>query len=578
MATNKKDASGHGWLRHFPPPVLSGSTNLSRMADLREFLDKVHIHSCLIRPYFEQPDYPLVDPRELLPSFEADQYEYKNLPGFSMVVLNRRLESFQEIFQFDLLHSLLDSSDLDMHLMKDLQPLIQAQNLQTIQTHLPKDMLEIFKGQFAKKNVIDLHNYTDLMPYVLEMDRAHVIALDEMDHFYLAGVYASFPSELDSEIKYFGLRLGKFTHGDNVMYERNRLFVYQYLMELYGFPIVAERRTSSALFARRLFKMGEDFMIRVLGQSDRTITTISTMEGDNTFLQVEKMALVSLDHEEDETMERLRRRGFFVDPKRRVIILKVTYQQHKYHPHNIREERALSVAKQEVIHPVTSEVLDTINVLKDTYYIFLRLNDIVRGEHQGRILYNRHELVEYTDTDEKKLKFIHYWLSKNQRRLISYSNDFYAKLQKVLEDYLSQVEGAGMSSGLEGLLREVLVKYSYINQARQVRRLEEMLERSLSNRRLNYLDMLKGFNALLEDLKFKIMDYFEELISAILTIGEKVQNNSYLCKNYIEKNDHDLTDYGREVKKQYAYFAVLMTVFQNYQESRRKRLFAFQEE
>ena len=112
------------------------------------------------------------------------------------------------------------------------------------------------------------------MPYLLAMDRAHVFATDVYGHYHLAGLFASFPSDMDGEIKRFGLRTGKFKIGDNEMYERNRTFVCQFLMELYGFPISSERRTSAALFSRRLHKLGERFLVRVLGQSDRTITTI----------------------------------------------------------------------------------------------------------------------------------------------------------------------------------------------------------------------------------------------------------------------------------------------------------------
>ena len=92
------------------------------------------------------------------------------------------------------------------------------------------------------------------MPFLTMMDRAQVLTLkgDVPGHenFRLSGVYASFPSDLDTEIKRFGLRIGKFAVGDNEMYDQNRNFVYQYMMELYGFPISSERRTSAALFAR----------------------------------------------------------------------------------------------------------------------------------------------------------------------------------------------------------------------------------------------------------------------------------------------------------------------------------------
>ena len=43
--------------------------------------------------------------------------------------------------------------------------------------------------------------------------------------------------------------------------------------------------------------------------------------------------------------------GFYVDPGRRVVILKVTYQQHKYNRYNVLEDRAMSIVRQEIIHP-----------------------------------------------------------------------------------------------------------------------------------------------------------------------------------------------------------------------------------
>ncbi len=83
--------------------------------------------------------------------------------------------------------------------------------------------------------------------------------------------------------------------GDDRKYERNRIFVSQFLMELYGFPIVSERRTSSALFARRLFRMGEQFLVRVLGQTDRCITSLFSHPDAKYYPMVEKIALVSVD-------------------------------------------------------------------------------------------------------------------------------------------------------------------------------------------------------------------------------------------------------------------------------------------
>ena len=74
---------------------------------LKEFLEYIHIKKGLLEAY--SADYPLIDARELLPSFEVNFAEYKFLPCFSMVVFNRPLEYQQEVFQFDLLHKLTEA-------------------------------------------------------------------------------------------------------------------------------------------------------------------------------------------------------------------------------------------------------------------------------------------------------------------------------------------------------------------------------------------------------------------------------------------------------------------------------------
>src|SRR4030042_6279538 len=110
------------------------------------------------------------------------------------------------------------------------------------------------------------------------MGPAHVLARDPKGDFRLLGVYGSFPSDLDTELKALGRRLGKFQELDSAAYEREREFVYQFLMELYGFPIASERRTSAALFARRLSRLKEQSLIKGLGTADRSITSLSGFE------------------------------------------------------------------------------------------------------------------------------------------------------------------------------------------------------------------------------------------------------------------------------------------------------------
>ena len=133
---------------------------------------------------------------------------------------------------------------------------------------------------------------------------------------------------------------------------------------------------------------------------------------------------MKLDPEQKDLIRACEEGGFFVDAEKRVVIIRISYKQHRYNADNVRQDRALSVERQELIHPLTGRVMPDVNVVKDTSTMILRLNDIVRGEYVGRAVYKRNELVENTDTDEKRLKFLFAWLSKNQRRIIGYSEEF----------------------------------------------------------------------------------------------------------------------------------------------------------
>lgn len=569
MKITLKNAFSKGEFTYREDGLLSEPVELTSLAELKRFLDVMHVKQCLLRPFFEHADYPLVESRELLPSFEADLWEYKQLPGFSMVAFERPLNYFQEVFQFDILHPVLDTASVAEGASCPLESQVIARNVQAMQTRLPKAFQESFRQRFGRFDTSVLDYYPALMPFLLAMDRAQVFALDSFGHFHLGGVYASFPSELDSEIKRFGMRIGKFDVGDNEMYERNRLFVYQYLMELYGFPIVSERRTSSALFARRLHKMGERFMIRVLGQSDRTITTM-TGEGDSRpYPRVEKLALVRVDADQEEALRAIDEAGYFLDRERRVVILRVTYRQHKFNPDNVRQDRALSVEAQEVIHPVTGQVLGDLNIIKDASNMFLRLNDITRGEYTGRIIFKRNEIVENTDTDEKRLKFLYAWLSKHQRRIIGYSDEFFANVIKVLDNYLLSPDNYEAFGHLHDLYQEVWAKYSYIQQARKVRYLEDIQDREYRGERIGYRRMLAEAVQLLHGLKFEIVSYFDTLVSSVIAIGENMLNDRYLLRTYIEKRDDELTPGGLEIKRNYGKLVSLVDEFRAIQRTRK---------
>jgi hypothetical protein len=541
---------------------------------LRRFLDLVHIKYCLAKPFFELPDYyPVVELRELLPSFEADPWEYDKLPAFSLAVFDRPIRSFMEIFQFDRLVA------PDHKLRADLARENMNVNLSVLLSRLPRALQECLRRRFADTDVADLAAYPTLMPYLAGMDRGQVMGLHgphprDMS-FYLAGVYASFPSDLDTEVKRYGVRIGKFRMDDHDTYEQNRTFVLQHLMELYGFPVSSERRTSAAVFARRLHRMGERFLIRVLGQSDRTLTTIYGPGTSVRYPQVDKIALVrAAETPEDVTAEKLRNEGWFLDAEKGVLILKVKYKQHKFSTDNVRQERALSVLGQEIIHPLTGKTLPYEGLIRSTANVHLLLNDIVQGEHTGRTVYKRSEIVEDTDTEEKRLKFLYAWLSKNQRRIIGYSDDFFVNIEKILNTYLLPADDERFYM-LRDYHGEVLKRYTYILQARKVRMLEDLLNRNVKGKRIGYAQMLAEGVDLMLSLKFEIVNYFDSLVSSAIAIGESMLNDRYLVRVYIAAPDGGLSQKGLEIKRNYGKMVALLDDFKSIRKlrmnSRRQR-------
>lgn len=518
---------------------------------LRFFLDLVHIKFCLLRPYRTVRNYPIVEARELLPSFEPNLTEFADLPGFSLVAFNRPLDYFNEIFQFDLLHTVQDP-----HLQVQgescvLESSLHSRNLDCFLRHMPRDLREDFRNATTDRHFADITSYALLIQYLSRMDRAHVLSLDRSGAFYLSGIYASLPSDLDTELKRFGLWMRKFRPNDNLTYEKNREFVYQFLMELYGYPISSERKTSAAMFARRLHKMGEQFLVKALGQSDRTITSIFSTEKQHLYPRVEKTALVPVEIKGMDVLNMLERGGYFVDAKKRVVILRVIYRQHKFDPNNVRQDRALSVLRQEIIHPLTGEICTSINLVKDSYTMSLKLNDIVRGEFIGSVVYKGNEIVENTQSHEKRLKFLHAWLKKHQRRMIGYSDEFHTEITRVLDGYLAAPELAEDFDELHELYTEVWSMRSYIKQARKIKLLEDLRSRTHKGKKISYLAMLQHSTALLADLRFEITHYFEALVAQAIYFSESMLNDRYLIRTYITPKEEELTDNGLQIRKLY---------------------------
>jgi hypothetical protein len=524
---------------------------LRDLDDLRRLLDFIHIKFCLLKPYAEIKGYPMVDARDLLPSFEPSLTEFPELPGFSMVALGRALDYFNEIFQFDLLHTCRDP---DRRVLGDscvLEASLHSKNLACFLAHMSKEMREEFKEATKDHQISDISSYSLLIGFLSRMDRAHVLSLDRDGQFYLSGIYASLPSDLDTELKRFGLRSRKFKSNDNLVYENNREFVYQFLMELYGYPISSERKTSAAIFARRLHKMGEKFLIKALGQSDRTLTSIFSTQSGHAYPRVEKVALVPVEIRGMDVLDYLDKGGYFFDSKRRTVILRVVYRQHKFDANNVRQDRALSVWRQEIIHPLTGEVCTSVNLLKDTYTMSLKLNDIVRGEFVGRVVYKKNDIVENTQTHDNRLKFLHSWLTKHQRRMIGYSDEFYAEIVRVLDGYLGDPGLTEEFSEHHELYHEVWTTFSYIKQAREIKELEDLKNRVHKGKKISYLEMLRLSTAVLANLRFEFAHYFEPLVTKAIFFSESMLNDRYLIKTYVTPKEDQLTENGRMIRKLY---------------------------
>jgi hypothetical protein len=455
-----------------------------------------------------------------------------------MVAFNRPLSYQEEIFQFDIHHSAVEGKRKGVR-----------DNIDKIVPHLFKELRPQLKQRFAHRDLTDLAHYEDLQEFFFHLDRAQVIARDGAGHFRLLGIYGSFPSDLDTELKTIGHRLGKFRKLDSAVYEQEREFVYQFLMELYGFPIAAERRTSAALFARRLSRLKESYLIKVLGAADRTLTSLCGWE-QKKYPLVEKIALVALPQGLGEAYPQLREQGFYVDADRRVIILKVTYQQHKYNRLNVLEDRALSVLKQEIIHPWHGGRESAVNILKDTRRVLKDLTDIVRGEYLGSISYKRTDLLTSTKTHEERLKFLSAWLSKNQRRLATYSRESFEAVKKLLNSYVLNKDYKEAFAKHSELHREVLKTITFLNQAHQLQALEKLSQRAESGRgQMGPHHRVTAALAFLEEKKEELPYFYPQLFDKFLNLWEQFLAYPYL-RRLLEQNTPPVIPYRRRVWQQ----------------------------
>ncbi len=139
---------------------------------------------------------------------------------------------------------------------------------------------------------------------------------------------------------------------------------------------------------------------------------------------------------------------------------------------------------------------------------------------------------------------------------------------KVLDTYLVAPENYETFHKLRELYQEVINKFSYIQQARKVRILEDLRARQYKGKRITYAAMLEEAVALLHTLKFEIVTYFDSLVLNVIKTGEAILGDRYLIRSYIEKKELERTPRHQEIKKNYGRLVALIDEFKAIRKAR----------
>lgn len=75
-----------------------------------------------------------------------------------------------------------------------------------------------------------------------------------------------------------------------------------------------------------------------------------------------------------------------------------------------------------------------------------------------------------------------------------------------------------------------------------------------------------------QDFKFESVMYFENLLEHIINLCESVLNDKYLLKNYINKKEEQLTDYGKKIKKVYGQLVSIVDDLKKIHQQKKKTI------
>lgn len=107
----------------------------------------------------------------------------------------------------------------------------------------------------------------------------------------------------------------------------------------------------------------------------------------------------------------------------------------------------------------------------------------------------------------------------------------------------------------------MLSRFSYIQQARKVRILDDLRNRQCKGARISYRQMMRECVELLTELKFEIVTFFPALVDATVTTTESILADRYLVRNYIEPSEEELSVAGLEIRKNYRRVVSLLDGF-----------------
>ncbi|MFP4428871.1 MAG: hypothetical protein ACOCVE_01600, partial [Desulfovermiculus sp.] len=75
---------------------------------------------------------------------------------------------------------------------------------------------------------------------------------------------------------------------------------------------------------------------------------------------------------------------------------------------------------------------------------------------------------------------------------------------------------------------------------------------------------------ILTELKFDLVQYFESITEHAIHLGERIINDTYLCKKYIRPPKDQLTNYGLQIRTYYGRLVRLIDDFKAIRKSRHR--------